>query len=428
MSKCLLILITIFAGVNAYSQSANNKTQFIKNVKEFRLPAPPSANETAVVLAAQRSLDSAGQQRLLYWNAGAPNYRWTDMMYRMFINDTSRYGAVAYMVMQVAIYDAMVSAFDTKSAYKRKRPYQADKRIKLHVPAPTSSSYPCEYAVAAGVASTIIGHYYPKLKDSLEKMSNELMQARVAAGVAYPSDTKAGFALGQKVANIELDATKNFVPAEAWDGKIPNKNGQWTGKFALLPMMGKNKTVFLDSSSQYRPGPPPDYAKEMEELKKFKQTYRSMWNAYSWANQSFWEETLNKRMFEYNIHLDPLKSAKIHAVLAMASYDAMTACWDAKYTYWGIRPDQYDTTFKPVLFFTPPFPGYPSGHAVMSGLASELYSHFFPADRAYFRRRAKDAAESRFQGGIHFRSDNEVGLELGRKIAEHVINELNDRF
>jgi hypothetical protein len=114
--------------------------------------------------------------------------------------------------------------------------------------------------------------------------------------------------------------------------------------------------------------------------------------------------------------------------LAMASYDAITACWDAKYTYWGIRPDQYDTTFKPVLFFTPPFPGYPSGHAVMSGLASELYSYFFPADRAYFRRRAKDAAESRFQGGIHFRSDNEVGLELGRKIAAHVINELDDRF
>jgi hypothetical protein len=32
-------------------------------------------------------------------------------------------------------------------------------------------------------------------------------------------------------------------------------------------------------------------------------------------------------------------------------------------------------------------------------------------------KRAKEGAESRFQGGIHFRTDNEVGLQMGRKIA-----------
>ena len=55
---------------------------------------------------------------------------------------------------------------------------------------------------------------------------------------------------------------------------------------------------------------------------------------------------------------------------------------------------------------------------------ADLYSYFFPADRAYFQKRAKDAAESRFQGGIHFRTDNEVGLELGRKVAAAVIQRL----
>lgn len=254
------------------------------------------------------------------------------------------------------------------------------------------------------------------------------MDARVAAGVAFPSDTKAGFALGQKIANIELDLSSDYVPNIQWDGKIPDEKGKWHGKFALLPLLGKNHPVLLDSANEYRPGPPPDYAKEMEELKNFKQTYRSMWNAYSWANISFWEDILTKRIFEYNIHLDPLKAAKIYSITAMSSYDAMIACWDAKYTYWGIRPDQYDTTFKPVLFFTPPFPGYPSGHAVMSGLTSELFGYFFPADLAYFRKRAKDAAESRFQGGIHFRSDNEAGLELGRKIANHVIEKIKASY
>ena len=37
-------------------------------------------------------------------------------------------------------------------------------------------------------------------------------------------------------------------------------------------------------------------------------------------------------------------------------------------------------------------------------------------------RRAKDGAESRFQGGIHFRTDNEAGLELGKHIGAYIVN------
>jgi hypothetical protein len=74
---------------------------------------------------------------------------------------------------------------------------------------------------------------------------------------------------------------------------------------------------------------------------------------------------------------------------------------------------------------TPPFPGYPSGHATVSGVMDGLYSYFFPADSAFFQKKAKDAAESRFQGGIHFRTDNEVGLELGNKVAGAVIRKVS---
>jgi|GEM_PF-5536858 len=55
---------------------------------------------------------------------------------------------------------------------------------------------------------------------------------------------------------------------------------------------------------------------------------------------------------------------------------------------------------------------------------AELYSYFFPADSAYFQKKAKDGAESRFQGGIHFRTDNEVGLELGYKIGAFAIQKV----
>ena len=55
---------------------------------------------------------------------------------------------------------------------------------------------------------------------------------------------------------------------------------------------------------------------------------------------------------------------------------------------------------------------------------AELYSYFFPADRSYFQEKAKDAAESRFQAGIHFRTDNEVALVLGRKVADKIIQKV----
>ena len=115
----------------------------------------------------------------------------------------------------------------------------------------------------------------------------------------------------------------------------------------------------------------------------------------------------------------------MYAITAIGMYDGFVACWDTKCAYWGIRPDQYDTNYH-ALLQTPPFPGYPSGHAMLGSVMAELYSYFFPADRAYFLKRAKDGAESRFQGGIHFRTDNEVALEMGKKVADMVIHKVRN--
>ena len=150
-----------------------------------------------------------------------------------------------------------------------------------------------------------------------------------------------------------------------------------------------------------------------------------MSNAFFWAGQDFWSDVLDKKIFEYNLHLNAPRAARLYAIAAIGLYDGFVACWDAKYAYWGIRPNQYDTSFRPALLITPPFPGYPSGHAAVSGLMGELYSYFFPAEAAYFRKKAKDGAESRFQAGIHFRTDNEVGLDLGRKIAAVLVKKVN---
>jgi hypothetical protein len=271
------------------------------------------------------------------------------------------------------------------------------------------------------VAVAIFTRFYPHLADSVKKLAQQLMDSRVAAGVAFPSDTRAGFDLGKRIADKEIEFTKEFVSTAVWDGIIPDKPGLWRGKFAMHPVAGQNKTIVLESGSEFRPGPPPDFTKEMAEMKNYKQTFRSLSNAFYWANQSWFMENLNRKIFEQNLHLNPPRAARIAAVISVASYDGFVACWDAKYTYWGIRPNQYDTTFRPAILITPPFPGYPSGHAAISGAMAEVYSYFFPAEKELFYQKAKEAAESRFQAGIHFRTDNDVALELGKKVASKII-------
>jgi len=430
MKKIFAIVIaTVFTNtfVNAQTEptAGNWKTWFITSGKEYRLPAPLSpGKEIEKVISLQKNIDSATRSQIVYWNAGAPGYRWQQLMNSLWPTDTGRYGALANMLLGTATHDAMIAAWETKYTYKRTRPYVADKRIKVYTIKPESPSYPCEHSVAAGVALTIFTHFYPHLADSVKKVAEQAMASRIAAGVAYPSDTKAGFELGKKIATIEIERTNDYVSTAVWDGKIPDKPGLWSGKYAMLPMAGRNKTVVLENGGEFRPAPPPDFAKDMAELKNYKQTFRSLSNAFYWANQSWFFDYLPKKIFENNLQMNPPRAARINAAVNVATYDCFIACWDAKYAYWGIRPNQYDTTFKPAIIFTPPFPGYPSGHAAISSVMAEIYSYFFPEDKELFRKKAKDAAESRFQAGIHFRTDNEVALELGKKVGEKIIHKL----
>ena len=115
-------------------------------------------------------------------------------------------------------------------------------------------------------------------------------------------------------------------------------------------------------------------------------------------------------------------AALMFATLATAQADAFIAAWDAKYAYWSVRPftimrERSTPRWRPYLP-TPNFPGYVSGHASTSGAAAAVLGAFFPDRANELRQCAVQAAESRMIGGIHFRADNDVGLELGRRVAE----------
>lgn len=125
--------------------------------------------------------------------------------------------------------------------------------------------------------------------------------------------------------------------------------------------------------------------------------------------------------------LDLWRRHQVLAAVNMAMQDALVAAWRIKLRDWSERPitalrREKSQDFEPLLV-TPPFPGYVSGHATVSAAAAGVLSHFLPDRAGQWRALAAEAAESRLYGGIHFRIDNDVGLQLGLRVAEAFISE-----
>jgi hypothetical protein len=124
--------------------------------------------------------------------------------------------------------------------------------------------------------------------------------------------------------------------------------------------------------------------------------------------------------------LNELHGIQLLATLNAAMADAFVGCWESKYRWWTMRPitaaaRRGHRDFAPHLV-TPPFPGYVSGHATVSGAASEVLARFIPAEASRLHDLANEAAVSRLYGGIHVRSDNDEGLRLGRAIGRLVLD------
>jgi hypothetical protein len=276
--------------------------------------------------------------------------------------------------------------------------------------------------VTAAAAATVLAYFFPAKADSIMQLARAASQSRVDAGVQFPSDIEAGWKLGEEVGKQIIEKAKNDGSAKKWEGQVNKDPKKWTGSYPLGIALAGFTPIVLRSADQFRLPPPPDFENDMKELKNFKQTFRSSAQAYFWASTgNLWTELAGQKMFEYRMSDDAPTVARIYTVLNTAYHDAAIAIMDAKYAYWGIRPNQYDTTYKP-LIGTPPFPGYPSGHAAGAATSCAVLEYFFPADAKEFQKLAQECADSRFYAGIHFRTDNEKGLIMGRQIGKFVVD------
>ena len=200
--------------------------------------------------------------------------------------------------------------------FNRPRPFAADKRIKFYVPKPESPSYPCEHSVAAGVAVAIISHFFPSLADSVNRMAQQGWHQGLQPVLLFPVIPVQVLSWANESLKKKLNTPKIFHKSNmGW--KDSSRSWFMERKGPMFPLGRTKQNRSIENGSEFRPGPPPDFAKEMAELKNYKQTFRSMSNAYYWASQDFWVEMLHKKIFEYNLHLNPPRAARLYAITAV---------------------------------------------------------------------------------------------------------------
>ena len=347
----------------------------------------------------------------------------------------------AYAYVSVAAYDAMVATWHYKYLYDREAP---DVVERLAEPGP-DPSYPNEHAAIAGAASVILAYLFPERPAlRLDEDAEQAADSRVFAGAARRSDVEAGLALGRKVGEAVVAHAKADGSDRVWDGTRPGGRPRYweppTGKVAnpVSPLAGTWGTWVMERGDQFRPGPPPvfgsaEFKAQAEEVVKAKVelTPEQKRAATFWAGgqgtplpAGVWDEVT----LAYLRDLKPSEpqAERVMALANVAMADAGVASWDAKFAYWDPRPENgvqdtgVDPSWKPYID-TPFFPSYISGHATYSGAISEVLSYIFPEREADFRAKAQEAANARLWGGIHWRKDNEVGLEVGHKVGQLVI-------
>jgi membrane-associated phospholipid phosphatase len=431
-------------------------TWVLESGSELRPAAPPANGTTRSELATLRTLaaqrDPAALDQIAYWDTGAPEFRWNEIAIAEGLKEGIAIAAYrALALLNVALYDATIAAWDAKYTYNRPRPFEADPSLSTVGNIPSSPSYPSEYAAVAGAASTVLAYLFPNATDFFMDQADMAGQSRLAAGLEYPSDVAAGLDLGRAVADRVVERARGDGSDVPWAGTMPKGPGIWYGD-PLLPGMGSWKTWVLESGDQLRPGPPPAFdsaerAAEIAEVKNYPRGSHPFEELVYWpespagrpspdsvpisSNQLvfyyapllhlLWEPELHRKLMENRLDVNPPRAARAYALVSVAGYDATVACWEAKYFYWTARPNQFDPSITTVVP-TYPIPDYPSGHAATAGAMWATLAYLFPRDAHVFDSRAAEAAASRLWAGIHFRSACDSGLALGRAVAAKVVD------
>jgi len=392
--------------------------------------------ELDAVLDRQAHADRMADQ-IAYWTEAPAPVRWNEILLGVVRKARTNPVRVSrtLALLNTAMYDAVIAACDAKLTHRRSSPAERDSRIEALAPPDELSSHASVDAAIAAAAVAVLTTIYPDRREMFERHQSELLDVRLTVGSHTASDLDAGSRIGAAIGALAVARASSDGASVFWQGTTPVGPGAWKPAKPFRndqptePLAGTWQPWLMTTGSQFRPGPPPafespEWQAEADEIVRVNEelTDDQIRIARFWADGAGTDTPPGHWMriameLATRDHLSLAATARLLAHLSMAQADAFIACWDAKFTYWSGRPTGLIPGFASTII-TPNFPSYTSGHSTLSGASAEVLSAFFPADAVTLEAQSEEAAVSRLYGGIHWRSDNEVGLEVGRSIGQ----------
>jgi hypothetical protein len=333
--------------------------------------------------------------------------------------------------------------------------------------APQSASKAAAVATAAHdvlVGIVLPTPLNPAISDRIHRLRDETIAAATAAD--GPAAVAAGVAAGQA-------AAAGMLAARASDGRYgPYRfpSGEEPGRFRFKPSdpptahrfdwVAEVEPFLLESAAQFRtPGPhaltSDAYAKDYEEVRTLGAATGSARTPAQEELAQFYNLNTLAVLFDafrtlaVDKQLTLVEQARLFAMLGMANADSVITCWADKghWAFWrpstaiqhGERDGNPTTVGDPAwapLLPDPPYPDHPSGFNCVVAAFMHTATAFFGTDEVAFsvvkrapgapdvtRRYARftdlvaDAIDVRVYHGLHFRTADVQGAEIGRNVA-----------
>lgn len=388
---------------------------------------------------------------------GADNARVITTWNQIAVNTVTNNGAAAgptafnyFAFVQLAMYNAVEGITGEYELY------QWDKH------APTGAS---PEAAAAAAAHRVLSNYFPGAIDNLNTQLAASLDL-VPDGGAQDKGISYGVRAADNIIALRLNDGRNAVV----NVPVADAPGEWRPTPpGLLPFssawLGGVTPIAIQSTTQFAPGSPPaqdtqKYLDEYNEVKKvgdvnapltdrsaaMTQTARFFSDAGILPMQGALREFATRRA------LDISDSARLFAAVDTSIADAVGTVWHAKFQYLWWRPVTAirlgdadlngstvgDPNWLP-LITTPPYPDWPSGLCSVVGAVStaitringdntlDLYITSVAAgnETRHFATKADIAplaVDARVWSGIHFRTADEVSIDIGTNVANYVLD------
>jgi DNA-binding winged helix-turn-helix (wHTH) protein len=319
-------------------------------------------------------------------------------------------------------------------------------------------------AAAIGAAHHALVSLFPSQAAALNQARDASLSAR---GLTV---TSPGVAFGAAVAAALVAVRSTDGAAQAtFPYTAPNAGdpGVWVAVGPAAPVApgwGAVALWVIPEIERFRPAGPPAlhsrrYARDYNEVRELGASTSDRRTAEQTEIARFWLGSPTAiwngvaRQLIVTNGLDLSASARTLALMYLASGDAGIVCWDTKYSvnFWrpltaihngdsdGNDHTVADPTWTP-LFPTPQHPEYISGHSTNSSAMATALMHLFgdkqelpivatsPTNPGFERswsaltEGVEEVIEARIYSGIHYRTSDEHGAEVGRRIGRFVAN------